>query len=190
VKKTLVLVLIALAAAGCAGSKDSDDKNDSPSTTIQQKEQTSSTPSSSPQGTKTAADREIDRERLLILVNNARESGHMCGDKWYDPAPAITWDDKVAQAALIHSEDMDKNHFFSHTGSDGSEAGERLVRAGYKWHTWGENIAWGYESEEEVIEGWLQSPGHCENIMNKEFTHMGVAKSGQYWTQLFATPAR
>jgi len=130
-----------------------------------------------------------DKEKLLDLVNRARQEGRYCGDVYYPPAPPVVWNDLLELAAQIHSDDMNEHDFFSHIGSDGSDPGERLLRVGYKWKTYGENIAKGYSSEEEVIEGWLESPGHCANIMDPDFEEMGVATSGKYWTQVLAAPA-
>jgi len=48
----------------------------------------------------------------------------------------------------------------------------------------------GQQNEEEVMKSWLKSPGHCANIMNPNVTEVGVARSGNYWTQLFATPSK
>ena len=52
---------------------------------------------------------------------------------------------------------------------------------------YGENIANGYTAERSVVDGWIKSPGHCKNLMNKAYKEMGVAKIGTYWTQEFAT---
>jgi uncharacterized protein YkwD len=82
---------------------------------------------------------------------------------------------------------MDQNKFFSHTGSNGSTVGERVTKAGFVWRSCGENIAKGYPNEETVVQGWINSAGHCKNIMNPGFTLMGIAKSGDYWTQVFAS---
>ena len=101
---------------------------------------------------------------------------------------AVVWNDNLELAAYNHSKDMDDKNFFSHTGSDGSDAGDRLDRVNYAWQTYGENIANGYTSEEAVVKGWIESEGHCKNIMHANFQQMGVAKSGSYWTQVFATP--
>jgi len=67
--------------------------------------------------------------------------------------------------------------------------------AGYRWQQIGENIAAGQGSAEQVVAGWLASPGHCANIMNPGFTEMGAAyatseggAAGSYWTQVFGTP--
>jgi uncharacterized protein YkwD len=66
---------------------------------------------------------------------------------------------------------------------------------GYREKLVGENIAYGPKSAEEVVQGWLSSPGHCENIMDPRFAEMGVAyaqgqasKRGLYWVQLLADP--
>jgi uncharacterized protein YkwD len=68
------------------------------------------------------------------------------------------------------------------------------VQAGYRWSGIGENIASGQESVDQVMAGWLASPGHCANIMDRWFTEMGGAfavaggPGRAYWTQVFGTP--
>jgi uncharacterized protein YkwD len=94
-------------------------------------------------------------------------------------------------AAYLHSEDMALNNFFSHTGSDGSSAGQRISRQGYPWSTYGENIAVGYPTVSSVIQGWLGSEGHCRNLMDPDFTETGAGyavgpfggnPAARYWT--------
>ena len=71
---------------------------------------------------------------------------------------------------------------------------DRVLRAGYQPRLTGENIAYGPESAEEVVAGWLASPGHCANIMDSRFQDIGVGlatgrKRGQiYWVQTFGAP--
>ncbi|MDB5209147.1 MAG: hypothetical protein JWR72_4222 [Flavisolibacter sp.] len=127
----------------------------------------------------------VNKTLMLQLVNDARKKGCQCGDTWYPSAPALTWDVLLEKAALNHSKDMYSNNYFSHTSQDGTGAGVRIDVAGYKWKTYGENIAMGYNTEQAVVEGWLKSPGHCQNIMKASFKEMGVAKVGNYWTQDF-----
>lgn len=122
---------------------------------------------------------------MLQLVNDVRKKGCQCGDAYYPSAPAVTWNNLLEKAALGHSQDMYSNNYFSHEAQDGTGAGERIVVAGYKWRTYGENIAMGYSAEKEVVDGWIKSPGHCKNIMNSSFKEMGAAKAGSYWTQDF-----
>lgn len=132
------------------------------------------------------APKEPNPQKLIELVNNYRQSGCNCGSEFFPPANPVVWNDLLKDAAQKHSDDMKENNFFSHTGSDGSNPGERIYDAGYNWSIWGENIAKGYTSEEDVINGWITSEGHCKNIMNPSFEEMGVATSGTYWTQEFA----
>lgn len=100
---------------------------------------------------------------------------------------ALTVNPKLTAAALNHSQDMASHNNMSHTGSDGSDPGERITRAGYGWMTYGENVAYGYSSPEQVMEGWMNSPGHRENILNCSFKEIGVglAQPNSYWTQDF-----
>lgn len=70
---------------------------------------------------------------------------------------------------------MQRNNFTSHTGSDGSSVGDRATAAGYAWSWIGENIAWGYGTVQQVVDGWMASPGHCGNIMKADYKHIGLA---------------
>ena len=129
----------------------------------------------------------VNKTVLLQLINDARKKGCNCGDTYYASAPAVTWNDLLEKAAYNHSSDMFQNKYFSHTGSDGSGSGERINQAGYTWKYYGENIAEGYRTEQEVVDGWLHSPGHCKNIMNRNYSEMAVARVGDYWTQEFGS---
>jgi len=121
------------------------------------------------------------RQEFLDAVNQARSVGRMCGASSYPAAPPVAWNDTLAMAAYLHSEDMATYQFFSHTGSDGSTPGERITREGYDWRTYGENIAVGYPTVSAVMQAWLNSEGHCRNIMNSAFAEIGAAfAEGQY----------
>ncbi|GAB2445524.1 CAP domain-containing protein [Streptomyces incanus] len=95
----------------------------------------------------------------------------------------------LTEAAQKHSEDMAASSNMSHTGSDGSSPADRITRAGYSWSTYGENVAYGYSTPEQVMAGWMTSPGHKQNILNCAFKEIGVglAQPGSYWTQDFGT---
>ncbi len=106
---------------------------------------------------------------------------------------------KLAAAAQGHSEDMAFNDFFSHTGSDGSNAGERIAAQGYSYSTWAENIAAGYATAASAVNGWMNSSDHRANILNCNLQETGVGyyylanDTGSenwhyYWTQVFASP--
>ncbi|MFG2338676.1 CAP domain-containing protein [Streptomyces yangpuensis] len=117
---------------------------------------------------------------VLALVNQERAAAG---------CPAVTLNAKLTKAAQDHSADMAANSNMSHTGSDGSDPGTRITRAGYAWRTYGENVAYGYSTPEKVMEGWMNSPGHRENILNCSFKEIGIglAQPNHYWTQDFGT---
>ncbi|MFL9812189.1 CAP domain-containing protein [Stutzerimonas sp. VN223-3] len=132
---------------------------------------------------------------ILERVNEARANPRKCGRQTFEAAPALRWNDQLAQAALDHSRDMANQDYFSHQAPDGSQVSDRASRAGYKWSRIGENIAAGQGSVEQAVAGWLASPGHCANIMRPDFTEMGAAYATNpdsaavsYWTQVFGTP--
>ncbi|MCU7929720.1 MAG: Ig-like domain-containing protein [Candidatus Thiodiazotropha sp. (ex Codakia rugifera)] len=130
---------------------------------------------------------------MLTLVNNARAVTRACGTTSYPATSSLAWHCNLEQAAQGHSTSMADNNFFSHTGLDDSSPGDRITAAGYNWRTYGENIAAGYADEETAMNAWLNSPGHCANLMNPNFTEMGEAVAENpdsqyriYWTQNFA----
>lgn len=141
-------------------------------------------------------DPETAGKAVLEAVNAARAIPRNCGERYFPAARSVAWNGSLGDAALMHSRDMAAKRYFSHKGKDGSSAAERALRAGYRWLRIGENIAAGQSSPEEVVAGWLTSPGHCENIMNNGFTEMGAAyavnrsraEPRAYWTQVFAAP--
>jgi uncharacterized protein YkwD len=133
---------------------------------------------------------------ILDGVNAARAEARTCGTQQFPPAPPLRWSPALGAAALAHSRDMAAQRYFSHIARDGSAAGARAQRAGYAWLRIGENIAFGQYSPQEALAGWLTSPGHCANIMNRDFTEMGAAYGVTteqrpgivYWTQVFGKP--
>ena len=136
------------------------------------------------------------QKEMVKLINDIRRSKRRCGYKKYPVCGPVRWNSKLTRAALMHSMDMAKHDMLSHTGSDGFDVGERVEKLGYKWRSVGENISAGRETSEQVVLGWLESPGHCANMMNPSFTEIGAAcfrnkssKYGTYWTLVLASPA-
>jgi uncharacterized protein YkwD len=133
--------------------------------------------------------------RVLALVNDARQHDRRCGRKRMSATHALTLSATLTRAAAAHAADMAAHSFMGHRGSDGSEAGERVRRAGYVWRAVGENVAAGQPDADTVVKAWLDSPGHCTNIMGPQFTEMGVAFAVApqselriLWAQEFAAP--
>jgi uncharacterized protein YkwD len=118
----------------------------------------------------------------VIALTNAERAGA--------GLPALSPDPLLTDAAQAHSADMVARAFYSHTSPDGSEPWHRAAAAGSTRRSIGENIACGQRSAAEVVDGWMNSPGHRANILKPGFTHLGVGfagggAAGTYWTQLF-----
>jgi uncharacterized protein YkwD len=134
--------------------------------------------------------------QILDGVNRARAQPRTCGTQSFAAAPPVVWNKRLGLAALAHSSNMAEGHYFSHREKDGSDVAARATRAGYSWRAVGENIASGNRTPQEAVAAWLDSPGHCANIMHPGFTEMGAAYAiapdnenrTPYWTQVFARP--
>jgi uncharacterized protein YkwD len=133
--------------------------------------------------------------RALELVNAARARGARCGSRSFAPAAPVTLSATLADVAQGHAADMASHNYFEHQDLAGRSPADRVRATGYREKLVGENIAYGPTTVEEVVRGWLDSPGHCENIMDPRFSEMGLAYSqgradrrGLYWVQLLAQP--
>ncbi len=130
-------------------------------------------------------------EEVLVLVNKQRSSGADCGNAGsFDPTHPLTMNVKLQSAARNHSLDMASREYFDHVNPDGENPGQRIATTGYSATTWGENIAWGQTTPEQVVASWMSSSGHCANIMGSSFTEIGIGYDpANFWTQVFATPS-
>lgn len=108
----------------------------------------------------------------------------------------VTYNAELQAAAVGHSNDMAFQDFFSHTGLDGQEPWDRAIEAGYNYRNIGENIAAGQLSPQEVVQAWYDSASHRANLLNPDFTEIGVGYTflqndggainfNHYWSQLF-----
>jgi len=99
----------------------------------------------------------------------------------------LTADAKIAAAAYVRS--TEQQQLFSHTRPNGTSCFTALTEQGVSYRGAGENIAFGQRTPEEVMTDWMNSPGHRANILNKNFTKIGVGyykvNGTAYWTQLF-----
>lgn len=100
----------------------------------------------------------------------------------------LTIDTKVQAAAQVRAVECEQS--FSHTRPNGSSFVTALKEQNVSYKSAGENIAWGQRSPEEVVNAWMNSSGHRANIMNPNFTTIGVgyyqnARGTNYWCQLF-----
>lgn len=117
--------------------------------------------------------------QVLNLVNQERAKAG---------AAPLTLDSKATQAAQLRAQEIERS--FSHTRPDGSSFSTALTAFGVNFRSSGENIAYGQNSPESVMNGWMNSAGHRANILNSSFTSIGIghykgANGVDYWTQLF-----
>ena len=124
------------------------------------------------------------QQRVLALVNENRRRGG---------CDALQLDRRLIEAAHVHAADMARRRYFAHESPNGDDAGERVSEAGYRWKRYSENIARGADSAWEVVDGWMHSPVHRENILDCRLHEMGVGLAiasdrTPYWVQDFATP--
>jgi uncharacterized protein YkwD len=119
--------------------------------------------------------------QVIALVNKERAK---------QGCRAVSADPLLTRAAQRHSADMKRRGFFDHTNPDGDDPGDRITATGYRWSTYGENIAKGQPTPASVMKAWMNSPGHRANILNCRFAEIGVGlvtSGGPYWTQNFGT---
>jgi uncharacterized protein YkwD len=123
---------------------------------------------------------------LIQLINQERQSRGI---------GTLSQQSQLAAAARVHSEDMACNDFVSHTGSDGSLPWDRARAQGYNYSAIAENIFAGSSSAQSIFNGWMNSPGHRDNMLNPTYTEIGVGY--RYWadstyraytTAVFAKP--
>lgn len=120
--------------------------------------------------------------RVLELVNQERAKVG---------ADPLKIDQQLDRAADIHTQYQANTDNMTHVGNKGSSLGDRVNATNYEWSRIGENVAAGYTTPEAVVEGWMNSPGHRDNILNPEFEEIGIsyansADKTSYWTQVFA----
>ncbi|MFJ7982652.1 CAP domain-containing protein [Lysinibacillus xylanilyticus] len=142
-----------------------------------QKDNTATAPSQSTPST-TTSDVNAFEQEVVKLTNAERTKAGL--------APFKT-DDKLMAAAREKSQDMQSKNYFSHTSPTFGSPFDRMKALGITYKSAGENIAQGQRTPQEVVQAWMDSPGHRANILNEKFTHIGVGyvKSGNYWTQQF-----
>ncbi|MGN7177870.1 sporulation protein [Paenibacillus sp. FSL R5-0490] len=117
-------------------------------------------------------------KKVLELTNQERAKAGV---------PALKLDEELSKVAREKSRDMQSKGYFDHNSPTYGSPFDMMKQFGISYTTAGENIAMGQQSPEEVVQAWMNSEGHRKNIMNANFTHLGVGHvaDGNYWTQMF-----
>lgn len=143
---------------------------------------------------------ETDEEKAqrVTFINEVLELTNV--ERTKAKLPALTLNQNLNKAAQAQSEDLAFGDFFAHTAPDGTSLADRLEDANYtRYQTAGENIAAGQVTAAQVVQEWMDSPGHRANILDSSFTELGVGyyylendtgeiNYNRYWTQTFGTP--
>ncbi|MDD4779273.1 MAG: CAP domain-containing protein [Tissierellia bacterium] len=121
-------------------------------------------------------------KKVVQLVNIEREKNGL---------QPLSLDSAISNVARTKSKDMADNNYFAHQSPTYGSAGDMLKQFGINWIAWGENIASGQDTPEEVVNAWMNSEGHRANILSSNFTKIGVgyvtnSNGTPYWTQMFA----
>lgn len=129
-------------------------------------------------------------DQVLALVNAQRNQAGL---------KPVKLNSALTASAQAHSQDMAFNDFFGHQGSNGSTSDQRALAAGYNYLSVGENIAAGFSTPEAVVQAWMDSPSHRDNILHTSVEDMGIGfyflendpgstNHRYYWTQDFGKP--
>ncbi|KAJ1930705.1 hypothetical protein IWQ60_000103 [Tieghemiomyces parasiticus] len=125
----------------------------------------------------TRGENNLNMHKMLDLINHERTQNGV---------PAVSYEPRLTQDANHHSGYQSRVGTMTHNDSNGNTL-SRLVEAGIDAVACGENVAYNQSDEDEVMVAWMNSPGHRENILNPDYTHVGVSHINGYWTQVFAT---
>lgn len=127
---------------------------------------------------------------MLALINQTRASSQVCRGQSYPAVAALQLDARLENAAIVHADDMATHNFLSHSGSDGSSAGNRADRQDYDWVYISENLGGNYPDSAAILKAWMDSnEGHCEVIMAARAKDLGAAciyQEGSQYTSYWA----
>ncbi|MFC9233383.1 CAP domain-containing protein [Streptomyces decoyicus] len=136
-----------------------------------------------PAGTRAATGTAAAFAQKVVELVNAQRAQHGCGPLTVDP--------HIQAAAQAHSDDMAARNYYEHNTPEGVDPGTRMTKAGFQWGSWAENIFKSPKDPSTAVKGWMDSPGHRDNILNCSYTSTGVgvnlSANGPWWTQDFGT---
>lgn len=117
-------------------------------------------------------------QEVIRLVNEIRRENGL---------KELAYDWELGRVARFKSQDMKDNKYFAHNSPVYGTPFQMIKNFGISYRSAGENIAKGYATPQAVVIGWMNSSGHRANILNVNFTHIGVGyvSGGSYWTQMF-----
>ncbi|AWP36869.1 MAG: CAP domain-containing protein [Weizmannia coagulans] len=167
--------------AGKTNQTTAAPKQSAPEQTAAPKQSASKQTSTQPAGgTQSQAANTLNayEKQVVTLVNEERAKNGL---------GALKIDTVLSKMARVKSNDMATHQYFDHTSPTYGSPFDMMKQFGISYQYAGENIAMGQQTPQEVMNAWMNSEGHRANILNKNFTHIGVGyvENGHYWTQEF-----
>ncbi len=140
-------------------------------------------------------------EDALRQINEARARGAVCRRSGeVATAAPVQWSERLAAVALMQAREQAALNRMGHRDTQNRGLGERLRLLGYRFGSAVENVAVGYPAAADVFGAWLESEGHCENLMNTKVVEFGLAchdganadspGEGRYWALVLSSPPR
>ncbi|KAJ1928382.1 hypothetical protein IWQ60_002104 [Tieghemiomyces parasiticus] len=118
----------------------------------------------------------VDQSKMLDLVNTQRGQSGLS---------TLQYSSDLEQAAQSQCQYQSNSQTMTHSNPEG-DVGKRLSNLGVRWSYVAENVAEGQKNEDDVMNSWMNSPGHRANILSAKSTHTATYRVGKYWTQVFA----
>lgn len=109
---------------------------------------------------------DITSEKLYQLTNKERDSQGLS---------SLVYNQKLADAARLKAEDMFSKNYWAHYSPNGDTPWDFILESGYKYEYAGENLAKNFLFSSGVVDAWMKSPTHRENILRKDYTEVGFA---------------
>ncbi|HWH81922.1 MAG TPA: CAP domain-containing protein [Burkholderiaceae bacterium] len=143
----------------------------------------------------------LSPDEVVQRLNAMRARGLVCRQTAHAGiGTPLRWSANLTAVAAAQSNDMAALNHMSHRDSQNRSLTERLAAMGYRFSAAAENVAYGYDSLDAVVQAWVESEGHCENLMNAKVAEFGLACSdsdaarfpgeARYWTLVLGAPPR
>lgn len=121
----------------------------------------------------------LGHQSFALLINDVRAENGVA---------IVIENTALNAAASAHAADMVANDYLAHTNLDGMTPGDRATAAGYDWDFMAENIAQGYLTESSVVQAWMDSPGHRDNMVDPRPEEFGLGRDGSTWVLMLGSP--
>ena len=121
----------------------------------------------------------LGHQSFALLLNDVRAENGVA---------VVMENGALSVAASAHATDMADNNYLAHTNLDGMTPGDRATAAGYDWDFMAENIARGFVTESSVMQAWMNSPGHRDNMVDLRPQEFGLGRDGSTWVLMLGSP--